>query len=42
MSRHFLRYACAAALVLPVLSAHADVVIGVNVSTTGPAAAIGI
>src|SRR6478609_7439677 len=42
MSRNFLRIACAAALVIPALSAHAEIVIGVDVSTTGPAAAIGI
>ena len=42
MPRTFLRYACAVALVVPALSARADIVIGVDVSTTGPAAAIGI
>ena len=36
------RYACAVALAVPVLSAQAEIVIGVDVSTTGPAAAIGI
>lgn len=42
MSRFFLRYACAVALAVPALSVQAEIVIGVDVSTTGPAAAIGI
>ena len=42
MSRFFVRYACAVALAVPALSVHAEIVIGVDVSTTGPAAAIGI
>lgn len=42
MSRFFVRYACAFALAVPALSVHAEIVIGVDVSTTGPAAAIGI
>jgi len=36
------RLAAAAAVALPLLSAHAEVVIGVDISSTGPAAAIGI
>jgi len=36
------RLAAVAAVSLPLLSAHADVVIGVDISSTGPAAAIGI
>ncbi len=42
MSAAFLRCACAIALAVPVFTAQAEVVIGVDVSTTGPAAAIGI
>lgn len=42
MPRILARYACAVALAVPVLSAQAEIVIGVDVSTTGPAAAIGI
>ncbi|KOF53517.1 MULTISPECIES: ABC transporter substrate-binding protein [unclassified Achromobacter] len=41
MPRLTLRLACAAALAIPLL-ARAEIVIGVDVSTTGPAAAIGI
>lgn len=44
MSSSLLRLAAAAATILPMLSwsARAEVVIGIDVSTTGPAAAIGI
>ena len=42
MPRILARYACAVALAVPALSAQAEIVIGVDVSTTGPAAAIGI
>lgn len=42
MSYKLVRYACAIALAVPALSAQAEIVIGVDVSTTGPAAAIGI
>lgn len=42
MFRCFTRYACALALAVPALSAHAEIVIGVDISTTGPAASIGI
>lgn len=41
MPRLTLRLACAAALAIPLL-ARAEIVIGVDVSTTGPAASIGI
>ncbi len=40
MPRNFLRYACAVALVLPTLTSQAEIVIGVDVSTTGSAAAM--
>lgn len=42
MSRLLARLACVAVLSVPALSAHAEIVIGVDVSTTGAAAAIGI